>query len=288
MRNRAILGAVVLILSAGAARLAAQADWENPVKKSLREGKPVIGLTVTVPSPDVVVEAGELGFDFVWIEMEHSPITLESAHSMIMATRGSKVVPIVRVPVNELWMAKRVMDSGALGVIFPFTSSPELAAQAVAACRYPPLGKRGAGHGLASLRWPVPGPYNDFADKNILVIIIIEQAVAVEHIDEILDVPGIDVVYIGTTDLAYSLGLRGNMDDPRHREAVAKVVASAQRHHIPVGRPVGSAAQIPDLVKQGFMFFQTPSELNLLDAGARPILEALGKKGPDSKTRPMY
>jgi len=288
MRIRAVLAAAILTFTLGPFRLSAQTDWENPVKKLLREGKPVVGLTVTIPSPDVVVQAGELGFDFVWIEMEHSPTTLESAHNMILATRGSKVVPIVRVPVNELWMAKRVMDSGALGVIFPFTSSPELAAQAVAACRYPPLGKRGAGHGLASLRWPVPGPYNDFADKNILVIIIIEQAVAVERIDEILDVPGIDVVYIGTTDLAYSLGLRGNMDDPRHREAVAKVIASAQRHHIPVGRPISSAAQVPEFLKQGFQFFQTPGELNLLGAGAQPILDAFGKKGPDAKTRPLY
>lgn len=288
MRKRIVLSALLLIFSTGVSRLAAQTDWENPVKKLLREGKPVVGLTVTIPSPDVVVQAGELGFDFVWIEMEHSPTTLESAHNMILATRGSKVVPIVRVPVNELWTAKRAMDSGALGVIFPFTSSPELAAQAVAACRYPPAGKRGAGHGLASLRWPVPGPYNDFADKNILVIIIIEQAVAVERIDEILDVPGIDVVYIGTTDLSYSLGLRGKMDDPRHREAVAKVVASAQRHHLPVGRPLGSAAQVPEFLKQGFTFFQTPGELNLMGVGAQPILDAFGKKGPDAKTRPLY
>lgn len=288
MANRSNLGVLVICVLTVAGQLAAQADWENPVKKSLREGKPVVGLTVTVPSPDIAVLAGEMGFDFIWIEMEHSPITLESAHSMIVATRGSGVVPIIRVPVNELWMAKGAMDVGALGVIFPFTSTPELAAQAVAACRYPPVGKRGSGAGLASLRWPAPGGYNDFADKNILVIIIIEQASAVDRIDEILDVPGIDVVFIGTSDLSFSLGLRGKTDDPRHREAVAKVVASAKRHGIPVGRPAGTAAQIQEFVKQGFQFFQTPSDLNLIDVGARPILEAVGKKGPDAKTRPMY
>jgi len=280
--------ALALLTSVGAAQLSAQSEWKNPVKEALREGKPVIGLTVTVPSPDIAVQAGESGFDFIWIEMEHSPITLESAHAMVVATRGSKVVPIIRVPVNELWMAKRAMDVGALGVIFPFTSTPELAAQAVAACRYPPLGKRGSGHGLASMRWPVPGEYNDFADDNVLVIIIIEQASAVDRIDEILSVPGIDVAYIGTSDLSYSLGLRGKMDDPRHRDAVAKVVAAAKKHKVPVGRPVGSAAQIPDFVKQGFQFFQTPSDLSLINTGARPLLDALGKKGPDPKTRPMY
>ncbi len=288
MRKVAVLTTTFLILFAAAARLAAQAAWENPVKKSVREGKPVVGLTLTVPSADVAVTAGEMGFDFVWIEMEHSPTTLESARNIILATRGSKMIPIVRVPVNELWTAKRALDSGALGIIFPFVSTPELAAQAVAACRYPPVGKRGSGAGLAILRWPVPGPYNDFADQNVMVIIIIEQISAVERIDEILSVPGIDVAYIGTSDLSYSMGLRGKMDDPRHREAVAKVVASAKRHNVPVGRPAGNASQLEEFVKQGFVFFQTPSEANLMEAGARPFLEALGKKGPDAKTRPMY
>ena len=84
----------------------AQTDWENPVKKLLREGKPVIGATITVASPDVAAHAAGMGFDFLWIEMEHSPITLETVRNMILATRGLKAVPFTRVPVNELWMWK--------------------------------------------------------------------------------------------------------------------------------------------------------------------------------------
>ncbi len=86
--------------------------------------------------------------------MEHSPITLETPRNMVLATRGLKAMPFARVPVNELWTAKRVLDAGALGVIFPFTSTVELAKQAVAACKYPPPGRRGAGPGLAMFRWP--------------------------------------------------------------------------------------------------------------------------------------
>ena len=288
MSKRALFVAMVLILSARSPNVGAQEVWENPVKKLLREGKPAVGLTMTVPSPDIAAQAGEMGFDFLWIEMEHSPITLESAREIILATRGSKVVPIIRVPVNELWTAKRALDIGALGVVFPFTSTPELAAQAVAACRYPPVGKRGSGHGLAILRWPVPGAYNDWADQNVLVVILIEQISAVERIDEILSVPGIDVAYIGTSDLSYSMGLRGSMDDPRHKAAVAKVLAAAKRHNIPVGRPPGSPEQVAEYVKQGFQFFQSPSDINLINSGARPLLEVLGKKGPDLRTRPTY
>src|SRR5262245_1597569 len=126
--------------------------WENPLKAQLRAGKPVIGMTITLASADVAVQAGRLGFDFVWIEMEHSPITLETARNMVLATQGVGVVPMVRLPANELWLAKRALDCGALAVAFPFTSTPALARQAVAACRYPPRGNRGAGPGLPTLR----------------------------------------------------------------------------------------------------------------------------------------
>ena len=155
--------------------LPAQTQWDNPVRKTLREGKPVIGLTVTTSSPEIAAQGANMGFDFLWIEMEHSPITLETARNMILATRGLKAVPFIRVPVNELWTAKRALDMGALGVVFPFTSTPELARQAVAACKYPPAGRRGSGPGLPSFRWPAPEGYADFADRNAMVITIIEE-----------------------------------------------------------------------------------------------------------------
>jgi 2-keto-3-deoxy-L-rhamnonate aldolase RhmA len=266
--------------------LSAQTDWENPIRKTLREGKPVVGLTVTIPSGDVALQAARLGFDFIWIEMEHSAITLEAARNMVLATSGTPTVPIVRVPVNELWTAKRALDIGALGVIFPFTSTPELARQAVEACKYPPLGRRGAGPGLASLRWPAPGGYGDFADKNALVIIIIEQKQAVERIDEILAVPGVDVAFIGPNDLSHSYGFRGRQT-PEVQAAIAKVLAAGKKRGIPVGR-TASADNIGELIKQGFQFFQAGSELNMVGLGARPLLEAAGKKPPDPKTRSPY
>jgi len=279
--------AAVLIVAFCCSLDAQQPRWENPVKKLLKEGKPVVGMTVTIPSPDVALQAARLGFDFLWIEMEHSPITLESLRDIILATSGTPCVPITRVPVNELWTAKRALDAGSLGVIFPFTSTPELARQAVAACRYPPLGRRGFGPGLANLRWPAPGGYRAFADENVLVIVIIEQAEAVERIEEIASVPGIDVLFIGPNDLSYSLGLSGRQDDPRLREAIAKVLAAGKKHGIAVGRTAG-ADQIDGLIKEGFQFFQASSELGLMAAGARRLLEAAGKGGASSRTWPMY
>jgi 2-keto-3-deoxy-L-rhamnonate aldolase RhmA len=268
--------------------LGAQPRWSNPVKTLLREGKPVVGLTMTIPSPDVALQAARLGFDFLWIEMEHSPITLESLRSIVLATGGTSCMPITRVPVNELWTAKRVLDAGSMGVIFPFTSTPELARQAVAACKYPPAGLRGFGPGLAGFRWPAPEGYVDFADRNVLVVAIIEQARAVDQIEEIASVPGIDVLFIGVNDLAYSLGLRGRQDELKLKEAVAKIVAAGRKHNIPLGRPAGSAEQVEQYVKEGFLFFQASSELGLMAAGARQMLKPLGKSGFDPKTRPLY
>jgi 2-keto-3-deoxy-L-rhamnonate aldolase RhmA len=264
-------------------------QWENPVKALLKERQPVVGATITVPSVETAAQMANLGFDFLWIEMEHSPITLETAREMILATRALKAVPLIRVPVNELWTAKRALDTGALGVIFPFTSTPELARQAVAACKYAPAGRRGSGPGLASFRWPAPGEgYHRFADRNVVVIILIEDAEGVEQVDEIAAVPGIDAIYIGTSDLSYSLGHGGRQNHPVVREAIDKIVAAAQRHGVPVGRPAGSPEAIKDYLKSGFTVFQSPSEVGLMRRAARDYLDPIDKKGFDPAEQPLY
>ncbi len=231
-----------------------QGVWENPVRKSLREGNTVVGITLTVASPEIAAQAANLGFDFLWIEMEHSPITLETLRNMVLATRGLKAIPFARVPINELWTAKRVLDAGALGVMFPFTSTPELARQAVAACKYPPHGRRGSGPGLATFRWPAPEGYHDFADRNVMVIIVVEEARAVEEIDAIAATPGVDVIFVGTSDLSFSLGCRGQVDHPKVQEALKKIIAAGQAHQKFLGAPVKDAAQIQKYVRARLPF----------------------------------
>ena len=249
--------------------------WVSPVKKKLREGHPVIAATVTVNSVDIAAHTASLGFDFLWIEMEHSPITLETLRNMVLATRGLPALPFARVPVNELWTAKRVLDMGVAGVIFPFTSTPELARQAAAACHYPPHGRRGSGASLAKFRWPEPDCYTDSADENVTVIIVIEEACAVERIDEIAATPGIDVMFIGTSDLSFSLGLRGDQKHPKLEAAIAKVVEAGKRHGKSLGRPAQTPDQVKQYKQQGFQLFQAPTDLGFLSAGAKNYLAAL-------------
>ncbi|MCU1259762.1 MAG: HpcH/HpaI aldolase [Bryobacterales bacterium] len=263
-------------------------SWEHPVRSRLKNGLPVLALTITTSNVEAAALAATLGFHFLWVEMEHSPITLETLRLMVLATRGLPAMIFARVPLIELWTAKRVLDQGVSGVIFPFTSTPELANRAAQACRYPPAGLRGSGAGLATSTWPDKGSYYDSADANVLTVTVIEEACAVDRIDEIAAVPGIDVLFIGTSDLSFSLGLRGVQNHPRLQQAIDKIVAAAKQHGKFLGRPAASAEQVREFQAQGFQMFQCTTELGLIAAGARQILDPLGISGIPQDQRAFY
>src|ERR1051325_2893566 len=229
--------------------------WENPVKAALKQGRPVVAATVTANSVDSAAQLAAMGFDFLWIEMEHSPVTLETLRHIVLATRGAKALPFARVPVNELWTAKRVLDAGVHGVIFPFTSTPELAEQAAAACRSGPHGRRGSCAGLSKCGGPGGG----------------------ENVDALAAASCVDVMFIGTSDLSFSLGLRGRQKEAELDAAIQKVLDAGKRHNKPVGRPAGSPEQIKQYIDQGFLLFQAPTDIGFMTAGAKRYLEPLEK-----------
>jgi 2-keto-3-deoxy-L-rhamnonate aldolase RhmA len=262
--------------------------WRNPLRVRLESGEPVMAVTLTTNNIEIAALAATLGFHFLWVEMEHSPITLETLRTIVLATRGLPATVLARVPVIEAWTAKRVLDQGVTGVIFPFTSTPELAARAAQACRYPPAGCRGSGAGLATFCWPHQGSYYDSADENVLCVTVIEEARAVDRIDEIAATPGVDVLFIGTSDLSFSLGLRGRQDEPLLDQAIAKIVAAAKKYGKVAGRPAATATQVDRYREQGFQFFQCMTELGLLRLGAKQLLEPMGIKEPPREQRAMY
>jgi 2-keto-3-deoxy-L-rhamnonate aldolase RhmA len=262
--------------------------WSNPVRARLEAGEPVLALTLTTNSVETAALAATLGFHFLWVEMEHSPITLETLRSMVLATRGLPAMVFARIPVVEFWTAKRVLDQGVSGVIFPFCSTPELAERAAHACKYPPHGRRGSGAGLATNTWPATGVYYDSADANVLVIAVIEESGAVDRIDEIAATPGVDVLFVGTSDLSFSLGLRGRQDEPALHSAIDRIAAAAKKHGKFLGRPARSPEQIHDFRRQGFQLFQCTTELGLIAMGARQILEPLGIQGIPPEQRSLY
>jgi len=279
--SRILAVALGLVLSGAAAGAQYQASppadvvapGESALRRALAEGRPVVGATVTVPNVDTALALANAGFDFLWIEMEHAPISLESLREILLATRGAKAVPVTRVPANEVWLAKRVLDAGSLGVVFPFTSTRELAERAVAACRYPPLGVRGFGPALALSRYGMgAADYVRFANENVVVVVIIEQKEAVENIEAIASVPGVGVLFVGVNDLSYSLGVAGRTRDPLVEQALAKVLDAGRRHGIPVGYPTGDPTEINRRIAQGFRFFQASSDVGLMAGAARDML----------------
>ena len=264
-------------------------DWSNNrLRARLDAGEYVVGLTIASSNLETAVLGAKLGFHFLWVEMEHAPVSLEALRSVVMATRGLNAAVLARVPVAALWTAKRVLDQGVSGVIFPFVSDAEIARTAALSCRYPPAGLRGSGAWLAASTWFEPGNYYDSADAQMLTVCVIEEERALAHVDAIAATPGVDVLFIGTSDLSFSLGLRGRQDEPLLRDAIETIRAAAQRHNKFLGRPAGSAEEILRYHRQGFQFFQSVTELGLMRLGAEQILSPLGIDRSSSDKSILY
>ena len=251
--------------------------WRSPLRARLARGEAVIGVAITSTSLDMAALAAAAGFDFLWIEMEHSPLTLETLRHIVLTTRALPAVPFARVPSQETWLAKRVLDAGVHGVIVPFASTRALAQQAAEACRYPPVGRRGSGAALATSTWPGAPPYYDSSDANVVVVAMIEEAGAVDEAEVIAAIYGVDVLFVGTSDLAFSLGHRGRMDHPDVLRALDRVRDAAVRHGKVVGLPAATPAAVSRYVQEGFRFFQAPSDLSFFAEGARQWLSPLGR-----------
>jgi 2-keto-3-deoxy-L-rhamnonate aldolase RhmA len=249
------------------------------LRTRLESGECVIGLGITTTNLEAAVLGAELGFHFLWVEMEHAPVSLEALRGIVLATRGLGVPVFARVPVVALWAAKRVLDQGVSGVVFPFVSDPGLARIAALSCRYPPAGLRGSGAGLAASTSPERDNYYDYADANVLTVCVIEDKQALGNIDEIAATPGIDVLFIGTSDLSFSLGLRGRQNEPILDLAIQTIVTAARRHNKFLGCPANTAEEVLRYREQGFQLFHLATELELMRLGARQLLQPLSRDG---------
>jgi 2-dehydro-3-deoxyglucarate aldolase/4-hydroxy-2-oxoheptanedioate aldolase len=201
----------------------------------MRAGQVCIGTAITF-SDATVTEALCTALDFVWIDMEHNPLSLENVQAHIIAAKGSDCTPIVRVPWNDPVLIKPVLDIGASGVVVPFIRTVEDARLAVSACRYPPEGVRGFGPRRPSNYGRMGGAeFCKAANDAMITIIQVEHIDAVNNLDDILAVSGIAAIMIGANDLSGSMG---RMGDPRHPEvmqAVDKVIQKCNRAGMPVG-----------------------------------------------------
>jgi 2-keto-3-deoxy-L-rhamnonate aldolase RhmA len=144
------------------------------------------------------------------------------------------------------------------------------------------------GPGLPAFRWPSGDEsYQSFANRNVLVIAIVEDQAGVDNVEAIASTPGIDVIFIGPNDLSWQLA-GGNIEDPRVKAAMEKIIAAAKRHGKFLGRPAGTTEEVKKFMEEGFLFFQGPSDLGLMRGGAKPLLDPLEKKGIDPRTKSLY
>ena len=239
-----------------------------------------LGTWISSASPLVAEAIGHAGFDWAVIDMEHSPLDLSGVVALLQTLGGVKTVPVVRVPGNEPVIFKRVLDAGATTVMVPFVQSAAEARAAVAATRYPPEGIRGmAGMSRATHFGTLPH-YARHANAGICVIAQIESAVALERLEEIAAVDGIDALFVGPADLAASLGHAGESTHPEVRAAMGQAVARARVVGKPIGTLAGSPEQAAHARAAGFDFVGLGTDLGLLVHAAQAALAAL--RSPDT------
>lgn len=226
----------------------------NEVKRRLREGQAVVGCFVGFASAEVVEICGYAGFDFVMIDAEHGPMTTESAYHMVLAAEASGTTPLIRVAQNAPPVILRHMDVGVAGIMVPQVNSAAEAQAVVQAAKYHPQGRRGLA-GVRSAGFGITQTLRDYtavANRETLVIVQIENVAGVEHVPEILQVPGIDVLFVGPSDLAQSMGYPGQLDHPEVLATIERIVAMCRDHDVALGNIAGTAEQANRLIGQGF------------------------------------
>jgi len=251
----------------------------NPVRAKLRQGEPSVGTWLTLPDPVAAQLMARTGFDWLTIELEHSPTSYETAAQMFAIVAASGCVPLARIPWNTGENIKRVLDTGAWGIVVPMVNQRAEAEAVVRAARYRPLGERSVGGQLHAANFATDAAsYYAKANDEILVVVMAEHVEAVANIDSILSVPGLDAVFVGPNDLHASMGLAPSFDSdhaPFHA-ALEKILASAKAHGVAAGIHVLDAAQAQRRIREGWQFIAVTSEAGFMLAKAGEIARTLG------------
>jgi len=207
---------------------------ESTLKKRLLDMERLIGTVVTIAAPDVADVLSRLGFDFLWIDAEHGALDLTQAQMLVQAT-GGRCSTIVRVPGQDEPCIKKALDIGCDGIVVPHVNTKEQARRIVELCFYPPVGTRSLGAARAQ-GYGIDLPHGiQRSNEQTAVIVQVEHIKAVENIDRIVQAEGVTAVLIGPYDLSGSLGILGQVDNPKVREAVTHVAEECRRARMPVG-----------------------------------------------------
>jgi 4-hydroxy-2-oxoheptanedioate aldolase len=244
---------------------------ENPVKRALKAGKPQIGTWLSLGSIAAARFMARTGFPWLTVDMEHTHTDIQTAAFMFGAIADAGCVPLARIPTGRHDLIKMVLDCGAMGIVAPMVMDADEARTIVAATKYPPRGNRSVGGGMHALNFgATAAEYYAKADDEILVIIQTEHIKAVEIADEIYSVPGVDAVFVGPNDLAYSMRSPDGTQPGKElfESTLTRIRQSAQRNRLPCGLHVLTAADALKRAREGWQFIAVGSELKMMLDGA--------------------
>ncbi len=234
----------------------------NTAKVKLMAGEQIVGGTVSTADPDIYCAMANAGYDFIWIEMQHSPLTFQESARMIWACRDAPAIPFIRVPDASEGAIQKAADIGALGIIVPMVSTAEKIKAAVKYAFYPPMGERSQGGGQYRAVWG--NDYRQTINDNLLIVAMIETVTGIEAVDEIAGVPGVDVIFAASTDIGSFSGKR--QGDPEYEALITRIHDGV----LAAGRQLGGPQGWMD--RDDFTFFQGPSATALIRLGARTSL----------------
>jgi 2-keto-3-deoxy-L-rhamnonate aldolase RhmA len=252
---------------------------ENVAKRKAKQGELALGMGVRQSrTADHALLSRSCGFDWLFIDLEHSSLSVEQASDMCSAALVAGITPFVRVTAQAHHHSTRLLDTGALGVIVPDVDTPEQAEQVVRNCRYPPLGKRSIPSAVPQLLFE-PTPSREMMallNQEVMLVVMLESPLAIRNADAIAAVDGIDAIIIGSSDLSARSGVPGDFNAPVMQESFAAMQAAAERHgKIPGFAGIGDEKAQLRYISQGARFVQCGTDIGFLQAAATSKVKAL-------------
>ena len=250
------------------------------LKKKLQNNQLTVGSWLAFAHPSIAEIMCNAGFEWVVIDMEHSSITLQQAEELIRIIDLKGSAPLVRLPDNDPIIAKRIMDSGAHGIVVPMINSKEEAQKAFKAIHYPPTGTRGVGLARAQQYGANFHGYRKDLENDGILIVQIEHIKAVENLEEIFSVPGVDGYIIGPYDLSASMGIPGEFDNPDFIKALNKVSDVAKKMNKTAGIHVvePNLQELDPRIEEGYRFIAYSVDMRMLDVACRKAMKHINNK----------
>jgi len=262
---------------------------KNKIKQMMKDGTPVINGWLSIPSTVSAETMAHLGWDSLTIDLQHGLVDYSDALPMLQAISSTNTTPITRVNWNEPGQIMKILDAGSYGVICPMVSNKEEAEKFVQACMYPPNGYRSFG--------PVRGliygglDYAKHADTELLKFAMIETKEALDKLDEIMSVKGLDGIYIGPADLSLSLNEEPGFDRPETTKAyseILRILEHAKKHNLFAGIHNGSPDYAQKMINKGFNFVTISADLRAMTAGAKSIIDKIKGQNTDKDKTKSY